>query len=194
MTKRMTGEPALGRRSFLRSAAFLAAAAPILTEAQLARLEKKRDQAESFYQAIAVAAGVLEGGTSLAVPTGYLLLNYYGAQALVRRRTKEETEASNAVAQGTERFMARISRKLETAGVGQDLLGRLLGGAGGGPTPGGPPPGLNRPPIALPGPEPTMPAEPTPRPPVPPPVPPVRPRPVTSNEPDDGPDPTFDQS
>jgi histidinol-phosphate aminotransferase len=36
MTKRMSGEPALGRRSFLRSAAFLAAAAPILTEAQLA--------------------------------------------------------------------------------------------------------------------------------------------------------------
>lgn len=36
MTKRMTGAPALGRRSFLRSAAFLAAAAPILTEAQLA--------------------------------------------------------------------------------------------------------------------------------------------------------------
>ncbi|PIB94744.1 pyridoxal phosphate-dependent aminotransferase [Caulobacter sp. FWC2] len=37
MTKRMSGEPALGRRTFLRSAAFLAAAAPILTEAQLAR-------------------------------------------------------------------------------------------------------------------------------------------------------------
>lgn len=36
MTKRITGEPALGRRSFLRSAAFLAAAAPILTEGQLA--------------------------------------------------------------------------------------------------------------------------------------------------------------
>lgn len=36
MTKRMSGEPALGRRSFLRSAAFLAAATPILTEAQLA--------------------------------------------------------------------------------------------------------------------------------------------------------------
>lgn len=36
MTKRMTGAPALGRRSFLRNAAFLAAAAPILTEAQLA--------------------------------------------------------------------------------------------------------------------------------------------------------------
>jgi histidinol-phosphate aminotransferase len=36
MTMRTNDEPALGRRSFLRGAAFLAAAAPILTEAQLA--------------------------------------------------------------------------------------------------------------------------------------------------------------
>ncbi len=36
MTKQTFGEPALGRRSFLRGAAFVAAAAPILTETHLA--------------------------------------------------------------------------------------------------------------------------------------------------------------
>lgn len=67
MTKRMTGAPALGRRSFLRSAAFLAAAAPILTEAQLAM---------AAAQTSAPPSGMaLHGQSPNAPPPGMTLIN-----------------------------------------------------------------------------------------------------------------------
>lgn len=97
-----------------------------LTRAEIERLEKDREQAKTFYQVTAVATGLLEGGASLAVPSGYLLLNYYGAQGLVRKRTKGLTKAQNRVARRRERFAARMSRLLERAGIQQDRLGPLL--------------------------------------------------------------------
>lgn len=97
-----------------------------LTRTTITRLEKQRDQAKTFYQAAAVTAGVLEGGASLAVPSGYLLLSYYGAKGLAGRKARDLTKAQHSVARCRERFTARISRTLEIAGVGQDRLGPLL--------------------------------------------------------------------
>jgi hypothetical protein len=123
--------------------------AAALTQTTINRLKKQRDQARTFYQAAAVAAGLLEGGASLAVPSGYLLVNYYGAQGLVRRRTKEATNAQGNVARRRERFAARTSRTLERAGIPQDRLGPLLKRTGG-PTP-EPPANLGNPPRPLAG-------------------------------------------
>jgi histidinol-phosphate aminotransferase len=66
MTKRMTGEPALGRRSFLRSAAFLAAAVPILTEAQLAMAAQTSTPPSGM---------ALHGQSPNAPPPGMTLIN-----------------------------------------------------------------------------------------------------------------------
>lgn len=66
MTMRMSDEPALGRRSFLRGAAFVAVAAPILTEAQLAMAA----------QAAAPPSGMaLHGQSPNAPPPGTVLIN-----------------------------------------------------------------------------------------------------------------------
>jgi len=66
MTMRMSDEPALGRRSFLRGAAFVAVAAPILTEAQLAMAA----------QAAAPPSGMaLHGQSPNAPPPGAVLIN-----------------------------------------------------------------------------------------------------------------------
>lgn len=100
--------------------------AAALTQTEIDRLEKQRDQAKTFYQAAAVAAGLLEGGASLAVPSGYLLINYYGAQGLVRRRTQGVTKAQNNVARRREMFAARMARTLERAGVPQDRLATFM--------------------------------------------------------------------
>ncbi len=67
MTTEAKDEPALGRRSFLRSAAFLAATAPILTEAQLAHAAD---------QAAAPPSGMaLHGQSPNAPPPGMTLIN-----------------------------------------------------------------------------------------------------------------------
>lgn len=67
MTTRTNDEPALGRRSFLRGAAFLAAAAPILTEAQLAH---------AAAQTPAPPSGMaLHGQSPNAPPPGMTLIN-----------------------------------------------------------------------------------------------------------------------
>jgi histidinol-phosphate aminotransferase len=70
MTKRMSDEPALGRRSFLRSAAFIAAAAPILTEAQLAHAA-----AQSAAPAAPPSGMALHGQSPNAPPPGMTLIN-----------------------------------------------------------------------------------------------------------------------
>ena len=62
-----TSEPALGRRSFLRGAAFIAAAAPILTEARLA---------QAAAQSSAPPSGMaLHGQSPNAPPPGMTLIN-----------------------------------------------------------------------------------------------------------------------
>lgn len=62
----MTDKPALGRRSFLRGAAFAAVAAPILTEAQLAVAA----------QTAATPSGMaLHGQSPNAPPPGAVLIN-----------------------------------------------------------------------------------------------------------------------
>jgi hypothetical protein len=162
-----------------------------LEETHLSRLEEQRSQAATFYQAVAVAAGVLEGGTSLAVPSGYILMSYLGAQGLVRRRTAEVTKARNRVARSRERFAARMSRLLERAGVTQDQLGPLLRGAGG-QSPQAPP-RPNPPPDSLPPAPPPVPPSPDHEPTVPPQGdgPQDGPR---DQGPGTGPDPSFDQS
>jgi histidinol-phosphate aminotransferase len=67
MTTQANDEPAPGRRAFLRSAAFLAAAAPILTEAQLAH---------AAGQAAAPPSGMaLHGQSPNAPPPGMTLIN-----------------------------------------------------------------------------------------------------------------------
>jgi hypothetical protein len=164
-----------------------------LGEVKLTRLEQQRDQAATFYQATAVVAGVLEGGSSLAVIPGYLLINYYSAQALLRRRRNQLTKAGSKVAGRRERFAARMSRLLERAGVTQDQLAALLAGAGGQGQQGTAPraPEINRPPAQLP---PTgSPLPPTDRPPRAPwhRGPQERPR---RNRPANGPDPSFYQA
>lgn len=174
--------------------------AAALTQTTIDRLEKQRDQAAVFYQATAVAAGLLEGGASLAVPSGYLLLNYYGAQGLVRRRTKDVTKARNQVARRRERFAARMSRTLERAGVPQDRLGPLLTRTGAQAAE-NPPPRLVTAPTPLAGRTATA-AQPDD---TPVPMPEQRrPAGATSatepgdtdgaTEPNDGPDPSFDQA
>ncbi|HJV41360.1 pyridoxal phosphate-dependent aminotransferase [Caulobacter sp.] len=66
-----TSEPALGRRSFLRGAAFIAAAAPILTEAHLAQAA-----AQGATQAAAPPSGMaLHGQSPNAPPPGMTLIN-----------------------------------------------------------------------------------------------------------------------
>ncbi len=174
--------------------------AAALTQTKIDRLEKQREQAKAFYQAAAVAAGLLEGGAALAVPSGYVLLNYYGAQGLVRRRTKDVIKSQNRVARRRERFAARMSRTLERAGVPQDRLGTLLTRTGT-PTGENPPPRLGNPPTRLAGPTTTaaQPEDTAAQ------VPPQRhpagttsaPEPGDtqgSTAPDDPPDPSFDQA
>ncbi|USQ97493.1 pyridoxal phosphate-dependent aminotransferase [Caulobacter sp. RL271] len=70
MTTRMSDEPALGRRSFLRGAAFIAAAAPILTEAQLAHAA-----AQSAAPAAPPSGMALHGQSPNAPPPGMTLIN-----------------------------------------------------------------------------------------------------------------------
>jgi histidinol-phosphate aminotransferase len=71
MTTRTSDEKALGRRSFLRSAAFLAAAGPILTEAKLAHAA-----AQTSTQATAPPSGMaLHGQGPTAPPPSMVLIN-----------------------------------------------------------------------------------------------------------------------
>ncbi len=124
--------------------------AAALTQTTIDRLETQRDQAKTFYQATAVAAGLLEGGASLAVPSGYLLMNYYGAQSVVRRRTKDVAQARRKLAQRRQGFAARMSGLLERAGVSQDQLGPFLARTGAHVAE-NPPAQIRRQPAAIPG-------------------------------------------
>jgi histidinol-phosphate aminotransferase len=70
MSTRTSNEPALGRRSFLRGAAFIAAAAPILTEARLAHAA-----AQSSAPAAPPSGMALHGQSPNAPPPGMTLIN-----------------------------------------------------------------------------------------------------------------------
>src|SRR3989338_8909750 len=68
MTTRISDEPALGRRAFLRSAALIAAAAPIVTEASLAHAAAQTTTAPPSGMA-------LHGQSPNAPPSGAVLIN-----------------------------------------------------------------------------------------------------------------------
>lgn len=101
-------------------------AAEKLAQLNVERLETERAQAASFYQVATVVAGTLEGGTSLVVPSAVILLSYFSALAAVKQKEDLQRRAQAEIARSGERFLVRIARDLERAGITQNQLPGLV--------------------------------------------------------------------